>query len=374
MSSSYRNAPCWCGSGKKYKSCHLNREGQEPPSLWKMQAEFRGLHKAKLCLHPEASDSTCRGGIIRSHTVRRSADLKAIARDGHVYQVGRIDFAALNKTAGRITPHLIGINEASTFLGFCQAHDSSTFAPLEIQAFGPTDEQAFLLAYRPLVKELYLKKRQLETNELAKNADKGKRFEDQYAIQEMLYLHGKGIRSAIYDLDNHKAIFDADLLRRDFNGIRYVAIHFDGVPDIMCSGAVQPSHSFSGSLIQNVADIEKVLEQITFSLLATNSGGAGVFAWHATSDAASSALVDSLLAAPEADIPAAIVRFALSEFENVFLRPAWWEDLDRGAQRSLEARINLNVSPFEEPDSLRLRDDGIRPVAWRVTRVEQKRA
>jgi uncharacterized protein YecA (UPF0149 family) len=21
-----RNAPCWCGSGKKYKKCHLNLE------------------------------------------------------------------------------------------------------------------------------------------------------------------------------------------------------------------------------------------------------------------------------------------------------------------------------------------------------------
>ncbi|RYG88110.1 MAG: hypothetical protein EON58_20220 [Alphaproteobacteria bacterium] len=24
-----RNGPCWCGSGLKYKKCHLNREEQE---------------------------------------------------------------------------------------------------------------------------------------------------------------------------------------------------------------------------------------------------------------------------------------------------------------------------------------------------------
>lgn len=26
-----RNEPCWCGSGKKFKHCHLGREDKRPP-------------------------------------------------------------------------------------------------------------------------------------------------------------------------------------------------------------------------------------------------------------------------------------------------------------------------------------------------------
>ncbi|MDX8519001.1 SEC-C metal-binding domain-containing protein [Mesorhizobium dulcispinae] len=29
-----RNDPCWCGSGQKYKKCHLNRSLQEKGNPW----------------------------------------------------------------------------------------------------------------------------------------------------------------------------------------------------------------------------------------------------------------------------------------------------------------------------------------------------
>jgi hypothetical protein len=351
----------------------MNREEQSRPSRWDFQKRFSETFKAKTCLHPQADAATCRGGIVRAHTVRKSADLKAIARKSHVYQ-GCADFSLLDRTGGRIVPRLIGINEASTFLGFCHAHDSSTFAPLETQAFGPTDEQAFLLAYRPLVKELYLKNRQLETAHLGREADKGRPLYTQFSIQEFLRLHRTGVESAIFDLEHHKALFDADLLARDFNRIRYVAIHLDRVPDLMCSGETQPAYTFDGIKIQDLADVESVLQQMSFTLLANGSEGAAVFSWHAESDPTSSVLVNSLLALPESDIPAALVRFALTEFENVFLRPEWWESLPRTTQHTLENHINQNVGPFAEVDPRCLCENGVRPVNWTVTRIEQRRS
>jgi hypothetical protein len=135
-----RNRPCWCGSGQKYKRCHLGREHQTPPSPWDHAAKARKLYATKLCLHPTAGANSCSGPIVRAHTVRRSADLKAIARNGHVYQ-SSADFSDLNRTDGRVIPKLIGINDASTFWGFCKKHDATTFASLENRSFVPTDEQ-----------------------------------------------------------------------------------------------------------------------------------------------------------------------------------------------------------------------------------------
>jgi hypothetical protein len=137
---------------------------------------------------------------------------------------------------------------------------------------------------------------------------------------------------------------------------------------------IQPSYSFDGTLIQDIADIGSVLQMIGFSLLATDEGGAAVFAWRDNSNAVSGALVDSLLCLPETDIPSSLVRFTMSELENAFLRPSWWETLSDANRRSLEDRINHNTNPFIglAPPSY-LCNDGIRAVNWRVTSVEQKR-
>src|SRR4051794_29336564 len=126
MGGAMRNGSCWCGSGRKYKKCHMNREGHAMPSRWDMDFRLRKVYETKVCLHPEADAAACSRGIVRAHTVRRGADLRAIARKGHVYQ-GAADSRTLDKTGGRIIPTLVGINNASTFWGFCHKHDSTTF-------------------------------------------------------------------------------------------------------------------------------------------------------------------------------------------------------------------------------------------------------
>jgi hypothetical protein len=199
--------------------------------------------------------------------VRRSADLRAIARDGHVYHPD-CDVAALNRTGGRIVPALIGVNEASTFWGFCQHHDTCTFSALENQPIGPTDEQAFLLAYRPLVKELYLKQRLIETYDFLRSSDSGKSVPRQFWTQHRLATSRQAAAEALRDLRAEKALYDADLLANDSSEIRFVAIEFAGQPDIICSGVVQPTVSFDGERLQSLLAIGAMLKDIAFSIVA----------------------------------------------------------------------------------------------------------
>ena len=373
MSGRDRNRLCWCGSGKKYKKCHLGRESQQPVSMWDARLEMYRLFSTKTCLHTNAGSSTCLGPIVKAHTVRRSADLEAIARNGHVYHPSA-DLASLHKTGGKISASLIGINEASTFWGFCHAHDMVTFSPLETQPLVPTQEQAFLLAYRPLVKELYLKERRLESLEVARRADKGRPLAGQLATQGYVHYTGLGVESAIRDLRHHKSLYDKDLIAHDYGAVRFVAVHLAEAPDVMCSGMVQPSVSFSGQRIQNLANLDEVLQGVAFSLVATDSGGSAIFSWRADSDSACGVLVDSLLALPSADIPSALVRFAISEFENTFFRPEWWESLPSDTAQSLTERFMHGVDPHYEARSGYLEDDGVRAVSWNVRSIEQKRA
>jgi hypothetical protein len=373
MSGHDRNKPCWCGSGIKYKKCHLERELQERPSLWDARIAAQALKRVKTCLHPEAGPSTCSGPIVRAHTVRRAADLSVIARKGHVYETSA-DLADLHRNKGRLLPKLIGINEASTFLGFCAKHDGATFAPLEQTSLIPTDEQALLLTYRPLCRELYVKERQLESLKIARQGDKGRTREEQFRLQEYVLLMRVGIETSLRDLRQHKSRFDDDLNTGNFAEVRYVAIDLDMPPDLMCSGFVQPHYTFDGKQIQDLSDIDRELEVMSFSLASTATGGVAIFAWRSDSDVASSMLVDSLLRFHAADIPDALVRYATSEFENTYFRPEWWEGLEQPDRDALLDRLHHGVGPENAPDPSYLKDDGRRLVKWTITNVTQKRS
>lgn len=145
MSSKFgRNEQCWCGSGKKYKFCHLKRDQEKPVSHQEIVQEFRKAFSKKYCLHPQANSSTCRGKIVQAHSIQRNGGLSLIARNGHVYRFFG-DYSTFVRTSGKIEAELIGLNTASTFTGFCDHHDDVTFAPLEKRPFQPTLEQIFLL-------------------------------------------------------------------------------------------------------------------------------------------------------------------------------------------------------------------------------------
>ncbi len=93
-----RNDPCWCGSGKKYKKCHLNRDKLPAPNIFEVVKSQRKFLNKKYCLHPNANVNTCSGGIIKAHTIQRSGGLDKIAKNGHVYGLGfHFDVADLDK-------------------------------------------------------------------------------------------------------------------------------------------------------------------------------------------------------------------------------------------------------------------------------------
>src|SRR5437016_11798851 len=108
----------------------------------KLNEYGNALHKAmsnKYCSHPGASSRSCRGQIVHAHLISRSDVLSKIARDGHVYAPIRNFFKLMDK--GQFFYELKGIKEVTTFTGFCEFHDSSTFRPLEAEPLIGTPEQ-----------------------------------------------------------------------------------------------------------------------------------------------------------------------------------------------------------------------------------------
>lgn len=357
-----RNDPCWCGSGKKFKRCHLNRAQQSKVNLFEVAAAQRKHFSRKECLHPLADGGTCTRSIVRAHTVRRAADLVPLSRDRHVYQV-RAEPEILVKTGGRPSPKLIGVNEASTFSGFCARHDAATFRPLEAGDFVASQEQCFLLFYRAWARETYLKESASRAIDIWRDADKGKATADQIAIQNFIAAYSRGTDLGVKTVNMYKALLDAAMLRGDFGIVQSAVYFFERPLDVVCSGATYPYWDLKGKEIQAFSP-ETHPAPLAISLLQAPAGGAAVLSWLSEHDDAPRRFEQSLRS--ERSLEDALVRVVFSALENVFARPDWWDGLVEAQRDALVARLTAYMSPFTEtpPDSLV--DDGLHYADWHL--------
>jgi len=354
--------PCWCRSGIEYGRCHLDRHLQVPESKWNLLKQVRKLNQVEYCSHPHASVSTCRGGIVRSHTLQMSGALSVIAVDQHVYG---LDVFGQPEPDGRPGYKLIGIRRASTFTGFCAHHDSDTFRPLETRPFIASKEQLFLLAFRAVSKELYAKKFAIRTVPLLRKTDKGKDILHQVALQRNLYLHEQLLQIGLRDLELVWMGYQAALLAGDYDRFSAYVIFTDKLPDFAASGAICPEFDFQGHAIQNLAAPTN-LDLITYTVLPLASRGIIALVWDMKNTTSCLKLATSLERLPTSDVPDALVRFTYEHFENCYANPQWWESLSTEQQEVLLRRIALAASDQVNRKSNCLADDGLRVATWKV--------
>ena len=217
-----RNDPCWCGSGKKYKKCHLGREQQNPLPHWEIGKQFREAFNCETCSCPEGTKAECSGFIVKAHTVSRSASLKQIARDGHVYQITS-NFISLKNNSVPLEPKLIGTNRASTFMGFCRKHDNEIFAPIEKQQFRCTPEQCFLVAYRALCREVFIKEGTARNLSTLRELDRGRDLQQQREMQSILSPYALGTHAGLKSIRSHKICYDTCFTQQDFSSVLYLS-------------------------------------------------------------------------------------------------------------------------------------------------------
>lgn len=360
-----RNAPCWCGSGEKYKRCHLNRQDEQTVGPWEVDAHIRARNKSGKCLHVGATAGTvCGKRAIGSHTVAKKM-LRMIASSGHVYQHSAT-MQDLVRTDGQFGVKSIGISDASVLRIFCQEHDSETFAPLEQSPFAGTREQCILLAYRALCYEFFQKSSVLNSIPTMKGFDQGKPLPQQALIQTMMDAQAMAYQVSMCDLRGHKKQYDFMLAAHDYSAIRAFIVSFESVPEILCSGAIHPECDFSGQVLQNLGDLSAKMELITFSLISTDCGGAFIFAWHNSGDSVCRQLATSLNSFADDELSPAVVRFVLEFCENLYMNPVWWDKSDQPIKDALQNRLQARLSMQEARSASCLVDDGVRAISWKV--------
>lgn len=361
-----RNAPCWCGSGQKYKYCHLNRQSQQRIQPWEAERELRRAFSSKTCSVPASWHSECTGSIVRAHTIPKSLSLKSIARDGHIYGYF-LTFAKLTQHNGKVPPELIGINRASTFTGFCAKHDTGLFAPVETRTFASTPEQCFLLAYRALAREIYTKNANADLSEVRKDADKGRSESDQLSIQMQSLLFDVGIGAGQRDNLRHLAEMNACLAAGDYSTTRAYIVELGEPPPVMCSGGIFPGETFDGVQLHDLSDPEDHADLLTISSFYDGAKGYIVLAWLEGSDKRCIPFVDSLRAISTEELASALIRMIFEYLENTFMAPEWWEALTDVQRESLNNRMwGLVDQLMTGKETGNIQEDGVSFPPWNV--------
>lgn len=319
------------------------------PAYWAAAREHRRNMSRRLCSHPDASKAACNGPIVRAHTVQRSGSLSRIAEGGHVLAF-RNDLNLLHRTGGVPQIRPVGVHDASVFTGLCRKHDDMLFAPVEKKPFAGTAEQCFLLAYRVLLRERFVKQAAVDGYAATRAVALAREEPHRSAWLDFVELSFTGQRSGLSALDRHREVFDAMLNSRDFEDMRYVVVGFAAVPDIMVGGGWWPTADFDGNLLEeNLFKLGAESERpdfLTCTVLGTEGGGACVLAWHASSDSACSQFAASMIGAVTEGRSSAVPRFILQTFENAYIRPSWWAGLDDEAKRRVVARLLKSLDPF----------------------------
>lgn len=338
-----RNEKCWCGSGIKFKKCHLNRINMDRISRGDLEKHHKKNNNVKYCSTPESLHDECTNKMIKAHTISKSSSLKSISRDGHVMGL-KPSFSSLDNNGGFLKLEKIGINYASTFSGFCSKHDSEIFSPIENHPFKPTKENCFLISYRPVSRELYTKKNNISTAQLLKKMDQGFSESMQLELQALAQSFSFGVDMAMDDLGTLKGHMDDIFSRKQFDEMSHYIFELQSEPLINASASIFLDYDFDGNVIQNL--INPNAKAIVFNCFSSDGKGYFVFSWLNNQDILPKKFIASLKNKP--NIENRLVAFLFSYCENTFCSPSWWESLDGNAKRDIERRMMEGSSPWHQ--------------------------
>lgn len=286
----------------------------EKKDFIKLKLQFLKNFQEEKCMHPD--HSTCQGVIIRSHTIQKNKALRTIEENGHVYSL-----IQKTLTGSIIKLHSEGINEASTFNGFCKYHDNELFKCIDDYDFIPTDEQVFMITYRTLAREAYQKQAALNNcNHNNEIIDKIKNPIQKNEIQKDLEAHKVGIVIGEKELASILSKMFVDYQNKNYSKIKYYLIKTKNFSNVLTSGFFTPDFDYDYNPIN---DSFNQTHWISLNIFSDTKNGLILFSW--LEDFKSEQFVKSLLNTN--DYLNKTIELAFTNIENTYFSKKWWNSL-----------------------------------------------
>lgn len=313
-----------------------------PDEARKAIANFRKRYSKKTCQAPDTS--SCKGGIIASHTLSVGAMLSPISRNSHVYTYS-FELHAL-RPEGPVEIKLKGIKDTSVFNGFCGHHDASIFSPIENHEFVCSAEQIFLHAFRAVAKESFLKRSQVDTLPTHETIAKIHGLKDgtKTEVGILMDLIRENAMLGADEVEKLKSRLDQLYRAQEWRRIVTTVIPFAMTPTMVCNFVYSPDFDFEGNYLQDFADKTRPLDNLIVTITPSSSGGFALLTHLDDAGTAPRRIVESLLA--RKNLTTSLIWFVIGYAENTAFSPNWYESLTPETKEQLKKHLVSNADPL----------------------------
>lgn len=314
----------------------------------KIEKDFKKKFKRKVCSAEGLFGIECSKKIIDSHTISKSSSLKSIMnKDNKVYGLD-LSFHGLNKNNGILGIKQFGINQASTFLGFCTNHDKELFSVFEDKPFIPTKEQLCLLSFRAFCRDMYGKIGEANTSLLHElNSDNS-------SFREHLLERDKLLQISLAEMEETRLDFIKVINNKSFDDLEFFIIELNSNAKILSSGCFVPEMDFNNQPICDLSDETVRLNYIFFNSINYNSRGFCIFSWFKKPETEIFYRFIKTLTQRRHRISDNLVNFIFYHFENTFFSISWFDRLK--TENKLELQIKIANLSFGKLESHRVKN------------------
>lgn len=351
MNGSARNSPCFCGSGLKYKKCHLIIENKvqtekyvsgRKVQLHEMKKLFDETLYPEICIAKEI-ENNCSDQIINAHTLTKSLSLNEIAKNGHVYGFKNRDIFDLARNEGFTSLKKLGVRTASTFKGFCSYHDDKLFSCLEKQNFELLEEQSAALLYRAFALEIYKKK-----TTLAHARKSFKTLLDSFSSgqvnrgSEFLISNLKRAKLDFEDMHYLNEILINLLNEEKYSKIRSYALKLNFKIPFICTGLFAIYRDVNHEIIQDIFDYS--LSKMSYTALnifyAKDGSSWLILNWLDTCDEINLKIINQIQKFNVEDQVNILGNLMISYTENSYFSMEYIDNLKPNLKENIEKNFN----------------------------------
>lgn len=263
---------------------------------------------------------------VGSHLLARSWLERIADNTNHVVQIG-FGTENLSNQPAKISSRRVGINNATTFPGFCEKHDNEMFACLERNTFTASPEQLLALRYRSVCRESCAK-HQMVGCHLPRALDEA---------APPLFVMGIAaeMRRCMLLLTEKQAL---EAMLNNGSSLASYVVRFGKIPSVLTSATIYPLATFTGRTL------EFRQEWVTVSIIPTTTGGWAVFSWSKNLPKNSSLLVKSFTKVPRAFQTEALLNLVFEVSENHAISPTWWEQISDHHRLDLMKRFGRSFT------------------------------
>lgn len=312
------------------------------------------LMNFEICLAPEVLKASCSPKIIFSHAPQKARVLEEISENSHVLGlIGKKFSNAFNSPPHKLhelDPERISINHASTFKGYCDAHDAAIYRDIEVGDLDLTPKRKFLHCYRAVCREYY----KLITKEKIAHAHylAAKKHNQPKRRIQFAKAFWDGSQIGLQTLQKIKEKYDQIYIEESWD-VNFLTLtkFFTGKANFVSLGCTMPHYDLHLNFINHDIAATPLHHLLCHATSKSVSGFALIYGWLREHDVTGSVFAKPLL---ETNNEIDHMMISLVLFENTFWRESWWNSINKLIKLEIMEKLALNAYTPEPPVDLYL--------------------